>query len=77
MNPTLTTRQESGELVPGPRYVISGTSTLGQALNDTFYDASRQLPIKEDYSKKPWYSKWFYRLLGFQKGGTLNYKNYL
>jgi len=34
------------------------------------------IPIGTDYSKKPWYSRWFYDLMGYKEGGKVNYLNY-
>lgn len=68
---TLTTRQESGQLSPGPWNRISRTSDWGKTIDDYFYDKSKTLPISEDYSKKPFIIKWLYKLAGYKHGGLL------
>lgn len=67
----LTTQQESGEWSAGDELRINRTSDWGKTIDDAFYEPSRQLEITTDYSKKPWYSKWIYKLFGYKKGGRL------
>ena len=72
--PVLTTQKESGEPAAGQEVRISPTSSWGKTINSTFLQPMMGLPVNTDYSKKPWYSRWFYSL--FEKeGGKLNYFN--
>ena len=74
--PILTTQKESGEAAAGTEVRISPTSSWGKTINSAFKQPMMALPIGNDYSKKPWYSRWLYDLMGYKEGGKLNYLNY-
>lgn len=72
--PILTTRNESGEALPGSEVRINNTSSWGKTLNNTFLVPARQLPISKDLTKMPFWKQWLYKMVGYnQDGGTINY----